>query len=97
MSSRSVVWTRRALKRLEQIGVYISEDSPQAASRVVARISSATAALTDYPEMGRAGRVKGTRELPLTELPYIVAYRVKARHIEILTIIHTAQKWPDDL
>ncbi|WP_016918795.1 hypothetical protein [Methylocystis parvus] len=41
--------------------------------------------------------MKGTRELPLAELPYIVAYRVKSDGVEILTIIHTAQKWPDDL
>ncbi|WP_457795755.1 type II toxin-antitoxin system RelE/ParE family toxin [Methylocystis sp. S23] len=97
MSLRAVRWTRRALRRLEQIGEYISKDNPQAASRVAARITSAGAALADYPEMGRTGRVKGTRELPLVDLPYIVAYRVKKSDVEILTIIHTAQKWPDDL
>lgn len=95
MSTPAIRWTRRALRRLEQIGEHISNDSPRAAERAVARIINAVATLSEYPEMGRAGRVKGTRELPLADLHYIVAYRTKPSVVEILTIIHTAQKWPE--
>jgi plasmid stabilization system protein ParE len=30
----------------------------------------------------------------MTALPYIVVYRIKADVIEILRILHGAQKWP---
>jgi toxin ParE1/3/4 len=47
------------------------------------------------PSMGRPGRVPGTRELVIAGTPYIVAYRAKRRSIEILRVLHGAQKWTD--
>ncbi len=51
-------------------------------------------ALQIYPEIGRKGRVKGTRELVISQTPLIVIYRIKpkTKHIEILRILHHAQK-----
>lgn len=39
----------------------------------------------------------GTRELVLAKIPYIIAYRVAENDIEILTVMHTAQRWPKQL
>lgn len=58
------------------------------------RLVEAAAFLAYHPEIGRLGRVSGTRELVVAGTPYIFVYRVKAT-IEILTILHTARKWPD--
>lgn len=46
--------------------------------------------------MGRVGRLKGTRELPLPPLPFMVIYRIleHADAIEILNVIHGTQRWP---
>ena len=44
--------------------------------------------------MGRAGRVRGTRELAIDGTPYIVAYRIKGNVVEVLRVIHGAQRWP---
>jgi len=44
--------------------------------------------------MDRSGRVKGTREYVLADISCIVAYRVKPEAIEIVTILHGAQRWP---
>jgi toxin ParE1/3/4 len=44
--------------------------------------------------MGRAGRVRGTRELVVPGLPYIVIYRVRKDTIQIARILHGAQLWP---
>jgi plasmid stabilization system protein ParE len=52
-------------------------------------------ALAEYPALGRPGRIDGTRELALPDIPYIVAYRVGERDVEILAILHTSQRWPD--
>lgn len=97
MSQRTIRWTKRAVGRLDQIGAYIAKDNPAAAARVVARIVSRVDSLAEHPGMGRAGRLTGTRELVLADLPYIVPYRVTRTHIEILTVMHAAQKWPEQL
>ncbi|MGJ4948101.1 type II toxin-antitoxin system RelE/ParE family toxin [Bradyrhizobium sp. HKCCYLS20291] len=97
MSQRQIRWTRRALQRLDEIGSYIAKDNPGAAARVVARIVLRVESLAARPEMGRPGRVTGTRELVLADVPYIVPYRLTQSGIEVLTVMHTAQKWPDKL
>lgn len=97
MSDRALRWTRRAVQRLDQIGTCIAKDDPEAVARVVARIVSAIDTLGGHPAMGRNGRVKGTREYVFADIPYIVAYRVKPEAIEIVTILHGAQRWPRKL
>lgn len=94
MSGRALRWTRRAVRRLDQIGSYIAKDDPEAAARLVARIVSAVDNLRSQPAMGRSGRIKGTREYVFADIPYIVAYRVKPEVIEIIAVIHRAQPWP---
>ncbi|RRI06333.1 type II toxin-antitoxin system RelE/ParE family toxin [Mesorhizobium tamadayense] len=88
-------WTLRASRRLDQIGAFIGKDNPRAAARVIARIAANN--LAEQPAMGRVGRIKGTRELVLTDIPYIIPYRVVSGEIEILTVIHAAQQWPRQL
>ena len=95
MAPRTIRWTSRALMRLDQIGAYIAKDNPAAAARVVARIALAVDALADQPAMGRSGRVKSTRELVFSDIPYIVPYRVTDTRVDILSVMHAAQKWPE--
>lgn len=97
MSRRSVQWTKRALRRLDQVGNYIARDNRSAARVAVLRIVAAAELLADQPAMGRPGRIAGTRELVMADLPYILPYRVTPSSVEILSVMHTAQKWPDSL
>ncbi|HEY9346746.1 MAG TPA: type II toxin-antitoxin system RelE/ParE family toxin [Inquilinus sp.] len=92
-----VRWTRQALQRLEEIGDHIALDNPAAASRVVDTIRHKVEALTAHPQLGRIGRVAGTRELVITGTPYLAAYRVRGQQIAILAIFHGAQRWPASL
>ena len=94
---RELLWTRRALARLDQIGTNIAKHDPAAAGRVVHRLSSIAETLQTRPLLGREGRVSGTREMALSDIPYIIAYRVTETNLEILTILHTSQRWPDKL
>lgn len=96
MSRKRIRWTLRALRRLDEIGAYIELDNPDAAARVVARIVMAVDTLSDLPATGRPGRIKGTREIVLADIPYIIPYRV-GRDIEIITVMHAHQKWPKAL
>jgi plasmid stabilization system protein ParE len=41
--------------------------------------------------------VLGTRELVIEGLPYIIPYRVRDNHVEILRVLHTARRWPEKL
>ena len=93
MSRKRIRWTLRALRRLDDIGAYIEQDNPDAAARVVARIVTAVDTLSELPATGRVGRIKGTREVVLAGIPYIIPYRV-GRDIEIITVMHAHQKWP---
>jgi len=52
--------------------------------------------LADMPEMGRSGRVNGTKELVFQDIPFIIVYQLTTEHIEVLRILHTSQKWPDE-
>ncbi|WP_257170383.1 type II toxin-antitoxin system RelE/ParE family toxin [Bradyrhizobium sp. SRS-191] len=97
MSRLAIRWTIRALSRLDQIGAYIAENNPTAAARVVARIVVGVDTLAEHPAKGRPGRISGTRELVLTDFPYIVAYREMPGSIEVLAVMHAAQRWPDRL
>jgi addiction module RelE/StbE family toxin len=91
--SVSLVWTRRALRRLDGIGGHIARENPVAAKKVVEQIIVAAQRLKEFPYSGREGRVEGTRELIIPRLPYILAYRVTAASIDLLTIIHMSQEW----
>ena len=90
-------WTRRALARLDAIGAAIAKDNSAAADRIVGEIVSSVQNLARHPALGRIGRLADTREMVVCGSSYIVAYRVRKNDIEILTILHGAQHWPDVL
>jgi addiction module RelE/StbE family toxin len=85
-------YTPRARLDLAEIQDYIAQENPQAARRVVLIIRKAAKSLA-----GRAGRVAGTRELTVGRFPFMLAYRVDADEVQILSVIHTARTWPENL
>ena len=89
----TVRWTPTSLRDLDALHSYISEDNATAALDIVETLLKGIAALARHPDMGRTGRVPGTRELVLA--PYVIAYRSRKSVIDILGIIHGARRWPD--
>ncbi|HEX8948572.1 MAG TPA: type II toxin-antitoxin system RelE/ParE family toxin [Dissulfurispiraceae bacterium] len=92
-----IKWLREAGQDLVAIRHYIAEEHPGSAAQVAQRILDTVSYLRDHPEIGRAGRIPGTRELVIPGLPYIVPYRVKSGAIEILGVLHTSREWPKEL
>ncbi|MCI0598903.1 MAG: type II toxin-antitoxin system RelE/ParE family toxin [Beijerinckiaceae bacterium] len=90
-----VLWTRPALRDLEAIGDFVARDNAFAAAEIVTRIEGQTGLLARHPRIGRSGRIKGTRELVVTDTPFIVAYRLKEDRVEVLAVFHGARRWPD--
>jgi len=90
-------WTKRALAEIDAIFPYVSTDSPTAAERLALLIETKVQSLLDHPNLGRPGRVDGTREFVVTGTPYILPYRVRNGRVEILAVLHASQQWPDQL
>jgi len=88
-------WTAPAAAALESIIDYIARDNPRAAFLAAQRIRIAVTQLAEQPRIGRRGRVRGTYELVIHGIPYIVPYRIKRNEIQILSVYHAARKWPD--
>jgi len=92
-----IEWAPYALQDRIAIFDYIEADNPRAALAIDERIRSRVETLSLFPEMGRIGRVEGTRELVISNTPYIAAYRITGSAVRILRVLHGAQPWPDDM
>ena len=90
----NVIWRPRAREDLEMAQRYIAQHHPEAAARIGERILAVAATLATAPQIGRVGRVNETRELVVSDTPYILAYAVIAGEVVILDVIHGAQAWP---
>jgi len=93
-----IKWTDLASDDLDQIEAYITEEnSPVIAIDVVLKvIDTAELVLSSHPSAGRLGRVKGTRELVIDGVPFILVYR-SVEHlsqVQILRVLHDTQQWP---
>ncbi|MGI9304984.1 MAG: type II toxin-antitoxin system RelE/ParE family toxin [Gammaproteobacteria bacterium] len=91
----NILWTTPAHRNLLAIFDYILADNPTAAAQTLNKIDAAIRRLADHPGLGRPGRVRGTRELVIAGLSYVVPYRATSSEIVILRILHTARKWPE--
>jgi len=90
------VWSPEAIDDLVALRAYIEQDDPTAARRIASHIiESIETFLPNNPEIGRPGRVPGTRELVIPKTPFIVPYRVAGNTIQILRVFHGARRWPD--
>ncbi len=90
-----IVWSRKAVRHLEHVREFIARDNPKAAREVALRILEAVDLLSSQPNMGRPGRIPGTRELVVPRTPYVMPYRVRGERIEIIAVFHGHQRWPD--
>jgi addiction module RelE/StbE family toxin len=90
-------WSVFSLADRRAIFDYIEADNPRAAIDIDDRIQTRVEGLAQFPEMGRPGRIEGTRELVIARTPYIAAYRIAGDTVRILRVLHGAQMWPDEM
>jgi toxin ParE1/3/4 len=93
----NVIWSRRAIGHLVRLRTHIGKDSEQNAALVASRILKAVDLLQSHPEMGRPGRIAGTRELVVPDTSYIIPYRVRRERLELIAVFRGRQKWPKKL
>jgi toxin ParE1/3/4 len=89
-----VRWSPEAAADFTAIVDYIRKQNPSAAERVARIIFDGIESLASFPNRGRSGRTKDTRELVFSPLPFIAVYRVRAEAVEIARVLHGSQRWP---
>ena len=92
-----LVWSDHILADLRHIREYILPDSLDAAFRTEDKVIAHAKLLAGFDELGKPGRVRGTRELVVPGTPYIVVYRVVREEVHLLRVFHGAQRWPKRL
>jgi toxin ParE1/3/4 len=90
------VWSPEAIEDIASLRAFIEQDDPAAAQRVALHIvRNVETLLSQHAEMGRPGRVPGTRELVIPRTPFVVPYRLVGNTIQVLRVYHGARRWPD--
>jgi plasmid stabilization system protein ParE len=64
-----VRWTTYAADDLERICDFIAESRPESAQRVAQSVVERIGTLETFPQLGRSGRVQGTREIAFLRCP----------------------------
>jgi len=93
-----IEWTEQALRQLDLAHNYIAfSNSEEVATRITTQIVTTVQQLGTFPMAGRSGRVRDTRELVISNTPFIAAYAIDHDRIVVLAIYHGAQQWPEAL
>ena len=85
-----ITYLSLAVLDLAEIRAYIAAENPDAAQRVGVKLRESIHSLEQFPNLGKPGRVFGTRELitsRIGKITYIVVYRVKREEIQILRVL----------
>lgn len=90
-----MIWSHQAEQDLKHIVDFIADDNPSAAWSVRDAIREHVGRLQEHSKLGKAGRMKGTRELVNPHFPaYIVVYQLLDEDIVILRVLRGSQQWP---
>ncbi|WP_380782052.1 type II toxin-antitoxin system RelE/ParE family toxin [Sphingomonas sp. R86520] len=90
-----VNFTPQARDDLFAIRDWIAQKDSRAAERVVVRIVQTAMMFGQFPLLGRAGLVDGTREFSVVGLPYLIVYALASEgKIDVLTVLHTRRRYP---
>ncbi len=83
-----VIWSARALTRLEEIFDYVAGDDPAAAERLVERILRRGDSLADFA--GRGRRLPEAPRGPFREViegRYRIIYRARGDAVQIMSVV----------
>jgi toxin ParE1/3/4 len=92
-----VCWSPLALADREAIFTFTVTGSPRRAVVWDERISASVRRLRLFPNLGRVGRVSGTRELVVESTPFVLAYRYEDEALTIVRVLHSARRWPGNI
>ena len=88
-----LAWTRQANNDRKSIREYIAQDNPAAALALDELFPEKAALLVAHPNLGRPGRIAGTREL-VVHRNYVMIYDMEGDVVRVLRVLHAARQWP---
>jgi addiction module RelE/StbE family toxin len=92
----NLFWTPQATEDRKQIFAYIFEHNEDAAEAMDKLFVEQAEYPLNCPELGKPGRVDGTREFT-AHRHYILVYSIAKEQIAILAVLHTSRQWPPAL
>jgi addiction module RelE/StbE family toxin len=86
-------YTKRALADLNRILSYVSQRSPQGASRLADHIGAAVHQIAEHPQSGRTTSRPNVRVKVVSDYPYLIFYRIVGQAmVSIVHIRHAARR-----
>jgi toxin ParE1/3/4 len=85
-----IIYLSLAITDLAEIRAYITANYPHLAQSIGEKLGDRLKGLAQFPNLGKPGRVFGTRELVISNVgksTYIVIYRVAANDVQILRVL----------
>jgi addiction module RelE/StbE family toxin len=84
--------TKRALKDLDEIADYLSQNFPDKGEVTYSLIHEFCKYLCRHPQMGRLNKASSIREAVMARLPYRIYYQSRGKDIAVLRIHHTTRQ-----
>ena len=92
-----VNWSEPAKNSLKQIYDFISKDSNYYAKEVINKIINESEKLNDFPKLGRiVPEINDENIRELIIYSYRLIYEIKSSEVNILTLIHGRQMFPNE-
>lgn len=93
-----VHWTQHALTQLDSIYEFIAQDSPVYALQLIYHITQRSAQLGQFPNSARTVHELSEPNIrEVFESCYRIIYFVYKNEVRVLTILHSARSFPDNL
>ncbi|MBB5144796.1 type II toxin-antitoxin system RelE/ParE family toxin [Desulfovibrio intestinalis] len=89
----NLIWSPQSLEDRKQIYAFIFEHDNQAADALDDLFDNQANRLLTFSEMGKPGRIKGTREL-VVHKHYLLVYTCSPGAIRVVTVLHTSRQYP---
>ena len=90
---RSLRWEAEASRQFQDALTYIAAQRPAAAESLADEIAEKLELVMQFPNLGRKGRVEGSREL-VVHPNFLVIYTVHAKSIDVIRFLHARQLYP---
>ncbi len=85
-----ITYLSLAIADLTEIRTFVAANYPTLATAVGKKLRDSINGLAQFPNLGRSGRVFGTRELIIPQVgkrTYVVVYRVQGDAVQILRVL----------
>ena len=89
----TLVWLEQSQRDMRAIFRHISQDNPNAATKLINLIQEQAIMLCHFPQMGKQTSLTRVRAL-VVHVNYTIYYRESAQNLQIVRIKHNAQQWP---